>query len=175
MIRELEGVRPDIDTTAFVHDTAEVVGKVRIGPRSSLWPYAVLRGDVDEIVVGEGTNIQDHTVIHTSDTLPAVLGNWVTVGHSVVLHGCRIGDHCLIGMGAILLDGVVVEKEAMVGAGALVPPGMKVPSGHLAVGVPAKVIRPLRPEEIRQMRDNAEQYLVYVDKHVKTSKIISQA
>ncbi len=169
MIRDLDGIRPEIHPTAFVHETAEVIGKVKIGPRASLWPYVVLRGDVEEIVVGEGTNIQDNTVVHTDHGIPTVLGDWVSVGHSAVLHGCRVGDHCLIGMGAILLNNSVVEEEALVGAGALVPPGMRVPKGHLVMGVPAKVVRPLKPEDIRHIHWNAEEYLRLTEKH-KTSR-----
>jgi carbonic anhydrase/acetyltransferase-like protein (isoleucine patch superfamily) len=170
MIREFDGHKPDIHPTAYVHETAEVIGRVRLGPRVSLWPYVVLRGDVEEIVVGEGTNIQDNTVVHTDHGVPTTLGRFISVGHSAILHGCRVGDHALIGMGSIVLNNAVVEEEALVGAGALVPPGLRVTARHLAVGVPAKVIRPLTPEEIRHNRENAEHYLDVMKKHASTSR-----
>lgn len=164
MIIEQDGARPDVHPTAFVHETAVVIGRVRIGPRASVWPHAVLRGDIEEIVVGEGTNIQDNAVVHTDQGSPAVLGGGVTVGHSAVLHGCRVEDNCLIGMGSILLNNAVVEEGAMVGAGALVAPGARVPKGHLALGTPARTVRPLKPGEIEHIRKNAQNYLTYMEK-----------
>jgi carbonic anhydrase/acetyltransferase-like protein (isoleucine patch superfamily) len=169
-VRDFDGHKPEIDPTAYVHETAEVIGRVTLGPKSSLWPYVVLRGDVEPITIGEGTNVQDNTVIHTDHGIPTVLGKGTSVGHSAVLHGCRVGDNCLIGMGAILLNNSVVEDEAMVGAGALVPPGMRVPKGHLAVGVPAKVVRPLKPEEIKHLYENAAHYVQIREKHRESSK-----
>ncbi|MBI4395750.1 MAG: gamma carbonic anhydrase family protein [Elusimicrobia bacterium] len=172
MIRDYDGVRPEVPPTAFVHETAVVIGKVRLGAHASLWPGVVLRGDMEEIVVGEGTNLQDNTVVHTDHGFPTVLGNGVTVGHAAILHGCRVGDHSLIGMGAILLNGSVVEEDAMVAAGSLLSPGKRVPGGHLAMGSPAKIMRPLTPEEIQRNRKSAEQYVEFKDKHAKTSKPI---
>lgn len=174
MIRDFEGTKPEIHPTAFVHEAAEVIGRVRLGRDASVWPGVVLRGDVEEITVGNGTNIQDNTVVHTDHGVPTVLGDGVSVGHAAVLHGCRIGNNCLIGMGAILLNNSVVEDEAMVGAGALVPPGMRVPKGHLAVGVPAKVVRPLRPEEIAHIRENAAHYLDVKAKHAASSRPVTR-
>jgi carbonic anhydrase/acetyltransferase-like protein (isoleucine patch superfamily) len=171
MIRELDGIRPDIHPTAFVHETAEIMGRVKIGAQASVWPFVVLRGDIEEIVIGEGTNIQDNTVLHTDRGVPTILGDWISVGHSAILHGCRVDDGCLIGMGAILLNKSHVEKGAMVGAGALVPPGLRVPAGHLAVGVPARVIRPLTPEETRHLRENARNYLDYAEKQRKSRPV----
>lgn len=169
MIREYDGVRPEIDPAAYVHETAEVIGKVKIGAQSSLWPYVVLRGDVEGIVIGEGTNIQDNTVIHTDFGIPTSLGDWISVGHSVVLHGCRVGNHCLVGIGSIVLNNAVLEDEVFVAAGALVPPGMRVPARHMAMGIPAKV-RPLKPEEIRHIHRNAEAYIGLLEKHRATSR-----
>jgi carbonic anhydrase/acetyltransferase-like protein (isoleucine patch superfamily) len=169
-IREFDGIRPEIHPTAFVHETAEVIGRVRLGPKVSIWPYVVLRGDVEEIVLGEGTNIQDNSVLHTDHGLPTVLGRYISVGHGAILHGCRVADHCLIGMGSILLNRAEIEEESMVGAGAVVPPGFRLPKKHLALGVPAKVARPLRPEEVKHLYENAEHYLEYLEKHAKTSR-----
>ena len=173
MIRSFDGHTPEIHPTAFVHETAEVIGKVRLGPYVSLWPYVVLRGDIEEIVVGEGTNIQDNTVVHTDHGVPTILGEWISVGHSVILHGCRVGSHSLIGMGSILLNNSVVEEECLVGAGALLSPGVRIPRGHMALGMPARVTRPLRSDDLEHIRKNAKNYLNYAEKHVKTSRSIA--
>lgn len=174
MIRELDGIKPKIDHSVYLHDTAEVMGRVRIGPRSSLWPYVVLRGDVEEISIGDETNIQDNTVVHTDFGIPTSLGNGITVGHSAVLHGCRIMSHSLIGMGAILLNNVVVEEEVIVGAGAVVPPDMVVPRGHLVLGVPAKVVRPLTQKEVEYIYKNARDYITLMEKAKKSRCLTSR-
>lgn len=170
MIRELNGVRPKIDPSAFIHETAEIIGKVTIEKDASVWPYCVLRGDVDEIVIGQGTNIQDNTVIHTLEGKPAILGREISVGHSVVLHGCRVMDHCIIGMGSIVLDGATVESDCIVGAGAVVSPNTVVKSGSMALGIPARVIRALKPEELEHIVWNAQEYYKLSDLHRKTSR-----
>ena len=172
MIREWNGHKPKIHPTAFVHETAEIIGRVTLGKDSSIWPYCVLRGDVDEIVVGEGTNVQDNTVIHANEGKPAILGKRISVGHSVVIHGCTIKDDCIIGMGSIVLDGSVVEEECIVGAGAVVSPGARIPKGSMALGIPAKVARPLRPDEIEHIKWNAREYYKLSDSHRKTSRRI---
>ena len=170
MIRELDGNKPKIHPTAFVHETAEVIGKVTLEKNSSLWPYAVLRGDVDEIIVGEDTNIQDNTVIHTSQGKPSILGKGISVGHSVILHGCKVMDNCIIGMGSILLDGAIIEEDCLVGAGAVVSPNTRIPKGSLALGIPARVVRPLKPEDLAHIRKNAQEYLSLLELHRKTSR-----
>ena len=170
MIREWNGHKPKIHPTAFVHETAEIIGKVTLDKDSSIWPYCVLRGDVDEIVIGEGTNVQDNTVIHTNEGKPTILGKRISVGHSVILHGCTVKDDCIIGMGSIVLDQAVVEEECIVGAGAVVSPGTKIPKGSMALGVPAKIARPLKPEEIEHIKWNAREYYKLSDSHRKTSR-----
>lgn len=172
MIREFDGIKPRIHPSAFVHETAEIIGKVRIEKDASIWPYCVLRGDIDDIVIGEGTNIQDNTVIHTNHGKPTILGKRISVGHSAVLHGCTVQDDCIIGMGSILLDGVVVEPECIVGAGAVVSPNTRIPKGHMALGLPARSIRALKPEEIEHIRWNAQEYYRLSETHRKTSKPI---
>ncbi len=167
MIREFDGIQPEIHPTAYVHETAVVIGRVKLGPKVSVWPHAVLRGDVEEIIVGEGANIQDNTVIHTDHGIPTILGDWISVGHSAVLHGCTIGNHCLIGMGAILLNNSIVEDEATVAAGALLSPNTRIPKAHLAMGMPAKIIRAVKPEEIQKNLRNAEFYVELIKKHQK--------
>lgn len=170
MIREVGGHKPKIHPTAFVHETAEIIGKVTIEKDASVWPYCVLRGDIAEIVVGEGTNVQDNTVVHTNEGKPTILGKRISVGHSVILHGCEVKDDCIVGMGSILLDGVVVEPECIVGAGAVVSPNTTVPRGHLALGVPARAIRALKPEDLDHIKRNARHYYELSETHRKTSR-----
>jgi carbonic anhydrase/acetyltransferase-like protein (isoleucine patch superfamily) len=174
MIREFEGRKPDIHPDAYVHETAEIIGRVKIGARASIWPYVVIRGDVEDIVIGEGTNIQDGTVIHTDFGIPTTLGKGISVGHSVNLHGCRVADNCLIGIGSILLNRSVIEEESIVAAGAVVAPGMVVPPRQMVMGVPGRVVRPLRQDEIDHIHKNAEAYLLLQEKHKRTSKAIAR-
>lgn len=165
-----EGKRPEIDQTAFLADGVRVVGDVTIGPDSSIWYNTVVRGDINYVRIGRGTNIQDLSVLHvTHETHPLQIGDQVTVGHKATLHGCTIMSRCLIGMGAIVLDGAVVEEQAMVAAGAVVPPGMKVPSGTLVAGVPAKVIRELTEDELAGFLPSADRYIRYARKHKQSS------
>jgi carbonic anhydrase/acetyltransferase-like protein (isoleucine patch superfamily) len=157
---------PDIATSVYLHPSAQVIGDVTIGPDSSVWCNAVLRGDVNTITIGRGTNIQDLSmghVAHKSPMKPAgsplVIGNYVTVGHSVILHGCSIGNECLIGMGSIVMDDVVIEDHVMLGAGSLVPSGRTLESGYLYHGRPAEEIRALTEAEIAWLRYSAEHYI----------------
>jgi carbonic anhydrase/acetyltransferase-like protein (isoleucine patch superfamily) len=137
-----------------------VAGDVAIGPDTSVWFGSVLRGDVNAIRVGARSNLQDHCVVHvTKDRFPAWIGDEVTVGHRATVHGCRVGDGALVGIAAVVLDGAEVGDEALVGAGALVPPGAKIPARHLARGVPARVVRPLREDELRRQRERALEYV----------------
>jgi carbonic anhydrase/acetyltransferase-like protein (isoleucine patch superfamily) len=132
----------------------------------------VLRGDIEPITIGVQSNVQDSTVIHTSRGLPVTLGRGVTVGHAAIIHGARIGDYCLIGMGAILLDGCVIGKECLIGAGALVPEGVKIPPRSLVLGLPGKVARPLRPEELRLLHQRPKDYVRYASEHRATSRLL---
>jgi len=167
LIRPLRGNAPRIDPTAFVADTAVVIGDVVIGPRCSVWFGAVLRGDVFHIRIGEETSVQDNAVIHvTHGQFGTTVGSRVTVGHSVTLHGCTVGDQCIVGMGAIILDQAEVGDRCIVGAGALVTPGTKIPAGHLAVGSPARPKRPLTDEELEWLSWSAEHYVDLVKSYV---------
>ena len=149
MIKAYKGVTPTIADTAFIEDTAVIVGDVVIEAGSSVWFHSVVRGDVNHIRIGRRTNVQDLSLLHvTHDTYPLILGNDVTVGHHVVLHGCTIRNRVLIGMGAVLMDGVVVEDDCIIGAGALVTERTKIPWGSLVIGSPARVKRPLREAEL---------------------------
>ena len=160
MIEGFEGVRPSIDPSAWVHPQALVIGRVTLGPRVSVWPGTVLRGDIETIEVGEGSNIQDLSIAHTSrGASPVRIGKRVVVGHRAILHGTTVGDDALVGMGAILLDGSVLGEGAILAAGALLPEGAKVPPGQLAVGIPAKVVRPVTQIERDRIIEGAKIYL----------------
>lgn len=159
MIRPLGRIRPVVSPAAFVHPAAEVIGRVTLGAGVSVWPGAVLRGDIEKISIGAGSNIQDNAVVHTDRGVPAVVGRNVTVGHGAILHSCRIADGALIGMGAVVLGNAVVGRGALVGAGSVVPPGARIPPGHLALGTPARSVRPLRRREISDISKNARRYL----------------
>jgi len=160
VIRAFGGKTPRVDEAAFVASSAMVIGDVAIGAGSSIWYGAVLRGDVESIHIGRETSIQDNTVIHVdSSGFSTVVGDRVTVGHGVVLHGCRIGDNALISIGSIVLNGAEVGEGAMVGAGSLVTPGTKIPPGMLALGSPARVKRPLTDEEKEHVQAGVEIYI----------------
>jgi len=153
------GRKPKLGKGVYVARTAVVVGDVTIGAGSSIWYGAVLRGDINRVVVGRHTNIQDNAVLHLADAFPCIVGNRVTIGHGAIVHACRIGDETLIGMGAVILDGAVVGRQSLVGARALVAQGMKIPPGSLVLGAPARVVRKLTPEERVGLRRLAEKYV----------------
>lgn len=166
MIEPFRGVWPEIHPTAFVHPSAVVIGRVKIGPHASIWPTAVLRGDDGEIVIGEGTSIQDGCVVHlTSGLSQTIIGAFVTVGHRVVLHGCTVGERCIIGMGSILLDSSEVASQVILGAGSLLPPGKKLPTGVLAFGNPAKVSRPLTEQDLASIERSWQGYVENASHH----------
>ena len=160
MIKPYNGVFPTIHTSAFITESAEVIGDVTVGEESGIWFQTVVRGDVNYIHIGAKTNIQDSCVLHvTGGKWPLIIGDDVTAGHRVVLHGCTIGSCVLVGVGAIVLDGAVVEENSMIGAGSLVPPGFKVSSGTIVMGIPARVKRDLKPEEIEHIKQSAKNYV----------------
>jgi carbonic anhydrase/acetyltransferase-like protein (isoleucine patch superfamily) len=162
MIRPFRGVQPQIHPTAFIKESAQIIGDVQIGAESSVWFNAVVRGDVFYIRIGLRTNIQDGTVIHVSNgTHATVLEDEVTVGHNVTLHGCHIERGCLIGMGSIVMDDVHIGAQSIVAAGALVSPGTKVPPRSLVLGVPAKVKRALTDEEVAGLDRYWQNYVEY--------------
>jgi carbonic anhydrase/acetyltransferase-like protein (isoleucine patch superfamily) len=170
MIHPFNDTMPQFPSSVFIGPSAHVIGDVQIGAESSIWFGTVIRGDVHFIRIGERTNIQDLSVLHvTRKTHPLLIGNEVTVGHHVTLHGCTISDRVLIGMGAILLDGSEVGAGSIIGAGALVTEGMKIPPGSLAVGVPAKVKRPLTAEESAFLVKSAQNYVDLAQIYLKSS------
>ena len=154
-----------IHDSAFVHPDAFVYGNVTLGPRVSVWPTAVLRGDTAPIVVGEDSNIQDGTILHVDPGLPCAIGARVAVGHRAIIHGATVEDDCLIAMGAILLNNVHVGAGSIVGAGALCPEGMKIPPGSLVVGLPARVVRAVTDAERARIKRTVESYLQLQQRH----------
>jgi len=151
--------QPRLGKNVFIARTATVIGDVTLGAHSSVWYGAVLRGDINRIVVGHHTNIQDNAVLHLADDHACLLGNWVTVGHSAVVHACTVRDEVLVGMGAVILDGAVIGKQSIIGAKALVTQGTKIPPGSLVLGAPAKVVRKLSKEERAGLKWWAQKYV----------------
>lgn len=150
---------PDVAQANWVAANATVVGDVTLGAKASVFYGAVLRGDIARIVIGEGTNIQDNAIVHLADDLDAIIGAWCTIGHGAIVHACTIGDECLIGMGATVLDGARIGARSIVGAGAVVTPRTIVPPGSMVLGAPAKVTRALSEKEQLALRGWAEKYV----------------
>ena len=160
MIRAYRGVVPKIAASAYIDRSAQVIGDVVVGERSSIWPNVTVRGDVNWIRIGEETSIQDNSVLHCDAGLfPLQIGSRVTVGHLAMLHGCTVEDECLIGIGAIVLNGAKIGSGSVIAAGPVVPEGMQVPPQSLVMGVPAKVKRPVTPDEQERFRQNAKHYV----------------
>lgn len=160
MLEAFRGIAPRVDASAFVHASAVLIGEVVVGPRASIWPCAALRGDDGAIVIGADTSIQDGTVIHATEGISrTTVGARVTVGHKVILHGCTIGDDCLIGMGSLVLDNAVIEPWSFVAAGTVIPPNKVVRSGEMVMGNPFRVVRTLTPKD-REWIEHA--WTVYV-------------
>lgn len=165
------GKLPRLSESAYIEDSAQIIGDVTVGDDSSIWFNAVLRGDVNYIRIGDRTNIQDMSVVHvTHNTHPTILENDITVGHSVTLHGCTIKSRVLIGMGAVLLDGAEVESDCIIGAGALVTEGKRVPAGWLAMGIPAKPVRELTEKERAMLLESAKNYIDYKNIYISEGK-----
>jgi carbonic anhydrase/acetyltransferase-like protein (isoleucine patch superfamily) len=165
---------PTLGSRIYLHPSSQVIGDVTIGDDSSVWCNTVLRGDVNRIVIGRGTNVQDLSMGHVShktaakpEGSPLIIGDYVTIGHSVILHGCRIGNECLIGMGSIILDDVVIPDHVMVGAGSLVAQGKTLESGMLYLGRPAKAVRALTQDEIKYLKYSAEHYMRVKDNYLR--------
>lgn len=164
-VYELDGLVPQVPDSTWIADSAQVLGRVSLGERCSVWFGAVLRGDTESISIGDESNVQDNSVLHADKGLPLVIGNRVTVGHQVVLHGCTIGDETLIGIGATVLNGARIGKNCLVGAGALVTEGKEFPEGSLIVGSPAKAVRTLTPEQIEGLRGSARHYVENAERY----------
>ena len=160
MISKFKGISPDISEGAYVAECAQVIGDVHIGKDASVWHNCVVRGDIRPIFIGEGSNVQEGSLLHCGLGHDLVIGRGVTVGHGAILHSCEIGDGSLIGMGSIILDGSKIGRHCLIGAGALITPGAVIPDFSLALGSPAKVKRTLTEQEIEAMRLNAEEYVM---------------
>ena len=158
-VYELDGVAPQVPDSAWIADSAQVMGAVRLGEDSSIWFGAVLRGDTETIEIGDGSNIQDGSVLHADIGKPLKVGRNVTVGHKVMLHGCTIGDGSLIGIGAVVLNGAKLGRHCLVGAGALVTEGKEFPDGSMIIGSPAKAVRELTPAQIEGLELSARHYI----------------
>jgi len=165
-IRTYKGVHPTLGERVMIDPSSVVIGNVKLGNDVGVWPLVVIRGDVNQVIIGNRTNIQDGSVLHLThksatnpEGHPLIIGEDVTVGHKAMLHGCTVGNRVLIGMGAILLDGVIVEDDVMVGAGSLVAPGKRLESGYLYIGSPAKKVRPLTEAEISGLLYSANNYV----------------
>jgi carbonic anhydrase/acetyltransferase-like protein (isoleucine patch superfamily) len=151
--------KPKLSRGVYLAKTAVVLGDVTIGAHSSVWYGAVVRGDINRIVVGHHTNIQDNAVLHLADDFACIVGNWVTVGHGAMVHACKVGDEVLVGMGAVILDGAVIGRQSLIGAKALVTQGMKIPPCSLVLGAPAKVVRKLTQKERADLKWWAQKYV----------------
>lgn len=166
MIYSFEDQTPKQDPDCFIAETAVVIGNVTLKNQSSIWFGAVLRGDIEPIEIGERTNIQDNSVVHTKHDAPVKIGNDVSVGHLVNLHGCTVGNNCVIGMGATLLDGCVIGDNCIIGANTLIPPNKTIPAGSLVIGSPGRIARPLTEEEIAGIKENADHYVQCYPKYL---------
>jgi carbonic anhydrase/acetyltransferase-like protein (isoleucine patch superfamily) len=153
------GKKPRLGPGVYLAKSAVVFGDVKIGAQSSVWYNVVLRGDINRIVVGHHTNLQDNAVLHISDDYACVVGNYVTVGHSAIVHACRVGDEVLIGMGAVILDGAIIGRQSLIGANALVTQGMRIPPGSMVLGAPATIVRRLTPKERSSLKYWAKKYV----------------
>ncbi len=174
-IQQFKQHHPQISTGVYVHHSATIIGQVSIDEHSSVWPGAVIRGDINFIRIGKNTNIQDLSILHVNhrskddpEGSPLTIGDNVTIGHTVILHGCTIADECLIGMGSIVMDKAVIEKHVLLAAGSLVSSGMRLASGHLYMGRPAKKIRALTAAEIASLLESANSYVQGKDEYLQT-------
>ncbi|REL28750.1 gamma carbonic anhydrase family protein [Thalassotalea euphylliae] len=175
-IRSYKGVTPNIDSTCYIDESSVLVGDVTIAADASIWPMVAARGDVNTISIGERTNVQDGTILHVTrksarnpEGFPLVIGDDVTIGHQCMLHGCQLGNRILVGMGAIIMDGAVVQDDVFIGAGTLVPPNKTLESGYLYVGNPMKKARPLTEAEIVFLKQSAINYVELKDDYLKES------
>ncbi len=166
-IYPLGGLSPKVDPDSWIAPNATVIGEVQIAKGASIWWNCTLRGDTDLLSVGENSNIQDNSVLHTDPGIPLVVGKNVTVGHRVILHGCTVGDNSLIGMGSTLLNGAVIGKNCLIGANTLIPEGKVIPDRSLVVGLPGRIVRELTDEEVANLQLSADRYVAQLRRYVR--------
>jgi carbonic anhydrase/acetyltransferase-like protein (isoleucine patch superfamily) len=171
-IAPFKGVWPQVDESVFLADGVRILGDVRIADSSGVWFNSVVRGDENSIRIGRFTNIQDNTTIHVQDTYSCTVGDYVTVGHNSLLHGCRIANNCIIGMGSVIMNGVEIGENCIVGAGSLITENKVIPANSLVVGSPARVIRKLEPEQIESIRESALHYQKMAIEYVAYQKTV---
>ncbi len=171
MIEKIKNLTPSINPKAFVHSAAVISGAVTLESGASVWPCAVLRGDIAEIIIGENSNVQDNASLHVNHNCPCVIGKGVTIGHGAVVHGATVGDNCLIGMNAVVLESDI-GPNCIIGAGSVLTAGKKIPAGSLVMGVPAKIIRQLTEDEVNGIIQNAKEYLELAKTFKEESKAL---
>tara|TARA_B100001971_G_C18268036_1_gene596491 strand:+ start:62357 stop:62881 length:525 start_codon:yes stop_codon:yes gene_type:complete len=160
-IYQFKDFTPKTNNSNYISDSAQVIGNCSLGENANIWFNTVIRGDVNKIIIGENTNVQDLSMLHVTEVSDLIIGKNVSIGHSVTLHGCEIGDGCLIGMGAVVLDDAIIGEGSIVAGGSLVPPRKKFPKHSMIMGNPAKVVRELTPEEIHNVTNHYKSYLGY--------------
>lgn len=167
MIHSYQNKSPKLNSPAFIAQSAEIIGDVIIEKDASVWYNTTLRGDINQIYIGRTTNIQDNAVVHVTEQNPTIIDEGVTVGHSAIVHACKVGKYSLIGMGACILDGSVIGEYVLIAAGSVVLPNSNIPDGVLVAGIPGKIIRQLKDEEKLMLEKSASDYLVYAKSHFK--------
>ncbi len=166
MIKDLKERKAKIHSSAFVAESADVIGDVVIGKNSSIWYGAVVRGDIENIEIGEYTNVQDNAVVHTETNIPTKIGDYCVIGHNAIIHGCTIGNNTLIGMGAIVLNRAVIGNNCIIGAGTIVTEGKTIPDNSMVIGIPGKIVRNVTEDEIISIKKNALRYSELYKKHI---------
>jgi len=166
MIKDLKDRKVMIHSTSFVAESADVIGDVIIGENSSIWYGAVVRGDIERIEIGNYTNIQDNSVVHTETNIPTKIGDYCVIGHNAIIHGCTIGNNTLIGMGAIVLNRAVIGNNCIIGAGTIVTEGKIIPDNSMVIGIPGKIVRNVTDEEMDSIKKNAIRYNELYKKHI---------
>ena len=167
MIKNLKNTKPNIHENSFIAENAAVIGDVNIGEGTSIWYNAVIRGDIENITIGKYSNIQDNSTVHTETNIPTKIGDYTVVGHNAIVHGCTVGDNCLIGMGSIILNNAVIGDNCIIGAGTVVTEGKEIPANSLVIGIPGKVVRQVTEEEIEAVKANAIRYNELYKKHIE--------
>ena len=167
MVMEFEGVTPKIDENTYISESVDIIGKVEILENANIWFGTRLRGDMNNIVIGRNTNIQENSVVHVDSKSPCIIGNNVTIGHGAIIHGCNIADNVLVGMGSIILNNAKIGNNTIIGAGSLITQGKEFPEGVLILGNPAKVVRELSEAEIESIKNSANNYVNLSKKYTK--------